>query len=89
MTYAYETEKVALFTEKGQRQFLRVRDHVHAILAKGGAITMGRAVACESGDSWTIMACVDRLVELGEIREIPQDRCAGQDRVFVPERSAP
>jgi hypothetical protein len=36
-----------------------------------------------SGDSWTMLACMDRLVELGEIREVPQSGVAGQDRIFV------
>jgi hypothetical protein len=35
------------------------------------------------GDSWTMLACVDRLVELGEIREIVQADVPGQYRVFV------
>jgi hypothetical protein len=30
-----------------------------------------------------MMACVDRLVELGEIREITPRHTAGQDRIFV------
>ena len=83
--YNYETEKAAIFTEAGQEIFLAVRDGVHKALEMSGAITMGKAMnfATGSGSSWTMMAHVDRLVELGEIQEIPQAFCAGQHRIFV------
>jgi hypothetical protein len=39
------------------------------------------------GDSWQRIACVDRLVELGEIREITNpNEVAGQHRIFVDTR---
>ena len=42
------------------------RDNVHNLLAKSGAVTMGCAIrGCGGGDSWDMLACVDRLVELG------------------------
>ena len=84
--YEYQEQRAAIFTEDGQKMFLGIRDGTHALLKKSGAVTMGRAMSSGEGggDSWATMACVDRLVELGEIREIPQERCAGQDRVFVP-----
>lgn len=44
---------------------------------------MGNIISGSSGDSWLLLACVDRLVELGELREIPQTHTAGQDRIFV------
>lgn len=85
--YVYEEEKRHIFTEEGQKSFLKIRDHVQSCLKMSGAVTMGHAMI-GSGDSWVLMACVDRLVELGEMREIPQERCAGQHRVFVPARES-
>lgn len=85
--YSYETEKPTIFTESGQKMFLAIRDHVNLILSGSGAITMGKAIdARTGGDSWSMLACVDRLVELGELREIKQDCCTGQDRIFVKAR---
>jgi hypothetical protein len=82
--YEYEVIKPRLFTDEGQRMFLKVRDGVNATLAKAGAIRCQEAMGfAGGGDSWTMLACVDRMVELREIREVPQDRCAGQDRVFI------
>lgn len=83
--YKYETEKSALFSDEGQRMFLSVRDHVQKCLKLSGAVTMGIAISATGvdGDTWTQMACVDRLVELAEIREINYGECAGQYRIFV------
>lgn len=85
MSYSYKTEKAYTFTEKGQVTFLQIRDHVHRILAIAGCISMGKAMmgAHGGGGSWEFMACVDRLVELGEIREVLHGEYAGQHRIFV------
>ena len=81
--YNYETEKQNLFTEQGQRMFLSIRDNVKNILKESGAIMMQNAISGQSGSTWTMLACVDRLVELEEIKEINQKGVAGQHRVFV------
>ena len=44
---------------------------------------MEEAIKTLSGDSWTMLACLDRMVELGEIREIRQGHVVGQCRIFV------
>lgn len=83
MSYNYQVQKKELFTEDGQRILLAVRDEVHRLLEEAGAFMMQRAWrTCGGGDSWTFLAAVDRLVELGEIVELER-RCAGQHRVFV------
>lgn len=81
--YNYQTEKKKIFTEEGQEMFLKIRDNVHLLLKQSGAVMMQNAVRGVSGDSWVQLACVDRLVELKEIREITKDNVAGQHRVFV------
>lgn len=68
---------------KKAETLVKVRDRVKKLLKESGAVTMGNAMSV-SGDSWTSMACVDRLVELKELREIPQSDVPGQCRVFVP-----
>jgi len=85
MGYKYEDEKPELFTENGSRMFLKYRDTAFYLLAKSGAIRMQELMtaAATGGSSWTMMACVDRMIELGELREIPQDEPAGQHRIFV------
>ena len=54
---------------------------------------MEEAIKTLSGTSWTMLACLDRMVELGEIREIREREVLGpyndviegpaQHRIFV------
>jgi len=82
--YKHEDQKINLYTDEGQRMFLRVRDHVKALLAEAGAVRMDKAMqGARGGDSWDMLACVDRMVELGELIEIKQDNPAGQHRIFT------
>ncbi len=81
--YDYKKEKEKIFTDSGQRNFIKVRDSVKECLKKSGAFMMYYPLKNINGDSWLMMAYIDRLVELGEIREITTNETAGQDRVFV------
>jgi hypothetical protein len=81
--YDYKTERPHIFTEDGQKMFLEIRDRVEELIGVAGAVSMGKAISKSTGDSWKMLACVDRLVELNEIREITGPGVAGQSRVFV------
>jgi 23S rRNA G2069 N7-methylase RlmK/C1962 C5-methylase RlmI len=81
--YNYQTEKSEIFTEDGQKTFLKIRDKVQQLLKQSGAVMMQNAISGVTGDSWLHLACVDRLVELKEIQEITKENVAGQHRVFV------
>jgi hypothetical protein len=82
--YDYATEKPKIFTEDGQVMFLKIRDQVHEKLKIAGAIQMQHTSEGCTGNTWTMMACVDRLVELGEIAEVKMPGyTAGQHRIFV------
>lgn len=87
MAYDYEQEKNRLFTDEGQRVFLSIRDKVKEGLKQTGAVMIARYM---EGDSWISIACFDRMVELGELRELTdQKKEWGQHRVFVAiERTA-
>lgn len=85
MGYDYATERPAIFTEAGQVMFLEIRDRAKRLTAEAGAATMERIISGTCGSSWQMLACVDRLVELRELREIDQGRhVAGQHRIFAP-----
>jgi len=82
--YKYNEVKGRLFSDEGQMMFLKVRDFVQDALKRTGAVRMQEAIgAAGGGDSWTMLACVDRMVELGELREVTTSNVAGQHRVFV------
>lgn len=84
MPYDYQAEKPKILTDKGQKAFLEVRDKANALCASAGCFRMDKVTP--SGDSWTAMAYVDRMVELGEIREITGPGTPGQHRIFVSRR---
>ena len=82
--YNYQTERASIFTEEGQVMFLKIRDTVQRHLEEAGAVSMEAAIRDCTGSSWEMMACVDRLVELGEIREVTEPgKFVSQSRVFV------
>lgn len=80
MSYDYAAQKPVLFTDDGQRMFLKMRDKAFELCKLTGVVRMQEMMG--SGDSWDQLACADRMVELGDLIEIPQERCAGQHRVF-------
>lgn len=89
MSYDYAEQKSRLFTDQGQREFLQTRDRVYELLKKSGACRMAEIMSKAGGsDTWFMAACVDRLVELGEIIELnyPTGTPMGQFRVFVSRR---
>ena len=82
--YNYQIQRENIFTEKGQVMFLKIRDNVDHLLSEAGAVRMVEAIsACEKGECWDMLACVDRMVELEEIGEITNDSVCSQYRVFV------
>jgi hypothetical protein len=87
--YNYKIERENLFTDEGQRTFLQIRDRVVELLKKAGAVRMQEAWRGTSGDTWVMMACVDRMVELGELVEVTPPDTMGQFRIFTetPEKA--
>lgn len=88
VSYNYQTERPRLFTEEGQILFLDVRDRVAELLKASGAFRFSHVNPKSGGyDSWALIACIDRLVELGEIEQLPR-QCWQQFSVYTsPERS--
>lgn len=83
MGYSYEAEKGWIFTDDGQRALLRVLDRARKLLEKSGAVRETELLAKDSGDTWKLMALVDRLVELGYIARVSADDVARQYTVYV------
>lgn len=82
MSYDYKTEKPNVFTEEGQIVFLAIRDTVKDLLEIAGSFKMEKAFKNTSGDSWLRLACIDRLVELGELKAV-HTNCATQNIVYI------
>lgn len=80
--YDYQKLKPEVFKEENQQLFLKIRDKVKNLKESSGCFQLESLMRDNVGDTWVMMACVDRLVELGEITEIPQGKVAGQHRIF-------
>ena len=82
MTYNYDETKKDLYTDKGQRMFLEIRDNIRELLKISGAFMMDNATINVAGDSFLKLACIDRLIELNEI-ELIYNEGHTQNRVYI------
>jgi hypothetical protein len=83
MSYSYPAQRHEVFTEDGQVMFLQIRDTAKRLLALAGAVCVSKLLHGVAGNTWTQLACVDRLEELGELERVDNGRCATQDQVYV------
>lgn len=84
MSYSYAEYRPYVFTEDGQTTFLKIRDKTKALIKQAGVARCDKMTADCIGLNWDHLACVDRLVELKEIHEIPNTMSgAGQHRIFI------
>lgn len=81
--YNYHEEKPNLMTASGMDMLLKIRDNAKQLLKSAGCFRAQEAWSGVTGSSWTMLACLDFLVERGEIREVPQNSAAGQHRIFT------
>lgn len=68
MTYSYDIEKENLFTPNGIKLLLKIRDTINQLLDDAGAFMIDKVVQHHTGDTFQMLACIDYLEEIGEIR---------------------
>jgi len=84
VSYSYQNEREKLFTEDGVQTLVAIRDKVRKLLEAAGAFRADAAWRGISGDSWTMLAALDYLVERGEIRRVATSPpAAGQHQIFA------
>jgi len=84
MIYNYEEYKPNLLDKKELRRFLEIRDIVKDEIDSVGMMVMGAVMMRALGDTWKTMACVEMLVEIGEIIETTQkSETWAQEREFI------
>jgi hypothetical protein len=83
VTYNYQDQRPCMFTDDGQRMLLKIRDNANRLCKTAGVVRMDKIMLGVSGDTWGMLACADRLIELGDLREIDYGQCAAQHRIFV------
>lgn len=81
--YKYKDQRDRLFTDDGQKDFLRTRDDANILLAKAGAFRADKVWQVNTGDNWLVWACLDRMVELDELKELTPPETLDQYRVFT------
>ncbi len=81
--YKYEIEKPKIFTEDGTKMLIQIRDKAKELIKLAGVVQSDKLMKI-SGNTWTMLACMDYLVENKELLEIPNTFSkAGQHRVFT------
>jgi hypothetical protein len=81
MPYAYKNLRDLVLT--AQRDLLKVLRAAEDACRVAGVVRADKLMSAVEGDGWYKLALIDRLVELGELREVMVTGSAGQDRVFV------
>lgn len=82
MPYDYATQRKVLFTESGFKTYNEVRDEALRILDLAGAFRASSVM--KSGDTWTILAVLDYMVETKQLIELTNEhQVRAQDRVFM------
>lgn len=64
-----------------QAQYIKMRDKVKSLLQTSGAFRMSHVMG-EAGSSYMDLACLDRMVEVGELVELPRN-CWAQFKVYT------
>lgn len=81
--YNYYDMKPKIFTQDGTHMLMTISKTVRDVIHCAGAFKLLSAFKKVSGDSWTMIACVDYLVESKFLKEINYGAPSGQDRIFV------
>lgn len=84
MSYDYKTQKEALFTPDGVKKVLQFQTAAKRLQKLAGAFRLQELMTASgtSGDSWDMLACVDYLAEVGEIK-LAYDPGVTQYRVYL------
>ena len=84
MTYKYEEERPAIFSHDGIKMLLTIYDRINGSLRSTGACTIGHAISSvRSGNSFTMLACIDYLVEIGKVKKVEIPYRMTQDYILV------
>lgn len=82
--YNYEEMKSEVFKEENQEMFLKILENSKTLIEQAGVATLGKIISKVCGDSFVMLACVDRLVEIGKLKEVKQAVAVqAQNRIFT------
>lgn len=81
--YSYKKSKSDACDPDNQLLFLAVRDKAKELTKVSGVFKIRAITTSVEGDVDTTMACVDRLVELGEVVDLTSEGTSQVNRVFA------
>lgn len=70
--YNYNEQKAKLFTTEGVKMLMQISANAKRLTDIAGCATIEKVISCASGDTWTMLACIDYLIEIGELRKVHQ-----------------
>lgn len=87
MGYNYETMKPKVFTESGQRILLSIFKNIerYRLFGNKNRMNVNKMIKSVCGDTWTMLACINYLEELGEIKLVKKGDMA-QFNVYLIEK---
>ena len=83
MSYDYQSQRPALFTEEGVRILIAMRDKCRQMLKQSGAFAASKAMESITGSSWVMLAALDYMVERGELKKITQPEARAQHEIYA------
>ena len=83
MAYNYNEQKHELFTEDGIDILMKVKENINTKCDVAGAVMLNKLLDGVTGDTFTMLAAIDYLIEKGELREVTPPDTRGQERVYV------
>ena len=82
MSYSYSTERPKIFTDDGMRMLLTIRDNIKRLDKIAGAFMASATWDGVTGESWTMLACLDYLVEIEEIKQVTERGVSSQHQIY-------
>ena len=83
MSYDYQSQRPALFTEEGVRILIAMRDKCRQMLKQSGAFAASKAMESITGSSWVMLAALEYMVERGELKKITQHEAWAQHEIYA------
>lgn len=80
--YRYQEQRENIFTEEGIKMLQEIRLNINRLSNQLNSFTLENAIKGCTGNSWDMLACIDYLVETGEISEVAKSEIT-QYRTFI------
>lgn len=80
--YKYRDERHTVFTDDGVEMLVQIREQAEKLFDIAGCATIENLIRPCLGDSFTMLACIDFLVEKGHIEKVHQNDISTQRQIY-------